>query len=121
MSTTSTPIPEALAGDFEKGAQKEYSAPSDDASPVATIVKEPDSDKEQFLVALDANEDPKNISLLHKWVIVLVVSTSALCSTCASSMVRCHPMPREHATDEDASRPRTQMQVSHMNFTSARR
>ena len=75
--------------DYEKAAQK--SVPSDENSPpesrVATIVKE-EPDKEEFLVALDPQEDPKNISLLHKWIVVLVVSTSALCSTCASSMVR---------------------------------
>ena len=40
-----------------------------------------------FLVSLYPDEDPKNFSLLHKWSIVLVVSTSALCATCTSSMV----------------------------------
>ena len=41
-----------------------------------------------FLVHLDPPESPKHLSSWRKWIIVLVVSTSALCATCTSSMVR---------------------------------
>ena len=43
---------------------------------------------QSFLVSLDPPEDPKYFSLLRKWIIVWIVSSSALCSTSASSMVR---------------------------------
>ena len=50
----------------------------------------PDQSKYQneFLVQLDASEDPKHISTLHKWAIVVVISISALCTAFASSCVR---------------------------------
>lgn len=44
--------------------------------------------QDEFLVQLDASEDPKHISALHKWAIVVVISISALCTAFASSCVR---------------------------------
>lgn len=35
---------------------------------------------------LESSEDPKNMSLTHKWVLVLIISTSALCVTCNSGV-----------------------------------
>lgn len=44
--------------------------------------------QDEYLVQLDASEDPKHISPLHKWAIVVVISVSALCTAFASSCVR---------------------------------
>lgn len=38
-------------------------------------------------VALEKSEDPKNMVNWYKWVIVLTVSSGAMCVTSASSMV----------------------------------
>ena len=48
-------------------------------------VSQPPDDS--FLVTLTHEEDPKNRSAFRKWLIVATVSMSALCVTCASSMV----------------------------------
>ncbi|KAF8890945.1 major facilitator superfamily domain-containing protein [Infundibulicybe gibba] len=37
-------------------------------------------------VFLESSEDPVNLSSLKKWIIVVVISSSALCVTCASSV-----------------------------------
>ncbi|KAJ3487798.1 hypothetical protein NLI96_g3279 [Meripilus lineatus] len=39
-----------------------------------------------YLVELSPEDDPKNISAFRKWIIVSIVSSSALCVTCASSV-----------------------------------
>ena len=39
-------------------------------------------------VTLEEVEDPQNMSTWYKWAIVLIVSSGAMCVTCASSMVR---------------------------------
>ncbi|KAJ3729655.1 major facilitator superfamily domain-containing protein [Lentinula raphanica] len=39
----------------------------------------------QYEVTLEPHEHPQSISLARKWLIVLVISSSALCVTCASS------------------------------------
>ena len=49
--------------------------------------QEPDAVEEQFLVRLEAEDDPKHMKNFRKWVIILVVSAGAMCATCASSMV----------------------------------
>ncbi|TFK55506.1 hypothetical protein OE88DRAFT_627596 [Heliocybe sulcata] len=49
-------------------------------------LKELAAQKQPIRVELDACEDPKNMSLLHKWVIVSVISMSALCVTCNSGV-----------------------------------
>lgn len=41
-----------------------------------------------YVGKLDPDEDPQNFSMLRKVVLLFVISTGALCSTCASSMVR---------------------------------
>ncbi|EPT01658.1 hypothetical protein FOMPIDRAFT_1036148 [Fomitopsis schrenkii] len=45
----------------------------------------PSTEEDEYLVQLDASEDPKHISPLHKWAIVVVISVSALCTAFASS------------------------------------
>jgi hypothetical protein len=40
------------------------------------------------LTELDEHDDPKRFSLLHKWFIIIIVSTAALCTACTSSIVR---------------------------------
>lgn len=52
------------------------------------------SDEDPYLVFLDSNESPKNWSLLRKCIVVFVVSTGALCSTFASSIVSMFPCSR---------------------------
>ncbi|GBE89555.1 Efflux pump atB [Sparassis crispa] len=49
-------------------------------------VKTPPSSEDEYLVNLDAAENPKNLSTARKWVIVIVISTGALCATFASSV-----------------------------------
>ncbi|KAF9553357.1 MFS general substrate transporter [Agrocybe pediades] len=41
---------------------------------------------EDFLVSLDESQDPQNMATARKWIIVFVISSAALCVTCASSM-----------------------------------
>ncbi|THH04362.1 hypothetical protein EW145_g5577 [Phellinidium pouzarii] len=38
------------------------------------------------LVTLEPEDDPKNMPLLRKWVVVLIISSAALCATCTSSI-----------------------------------
>ncbi|CCM05653.1 uncharacterized protein FIBRA_07883 [Fibroporia radiculosa] len=45
-----------------------------------------DTKRDQYQVTLDASEDPKAMSTCRKWVIVLVISSAALCATFASSI-----------------------------------
>lgn len=47
-----------------------------------------ESKGDPFLVELDPEEDPKNLSKYRKWSIIFFVCTGALCSTCSTSMVR---------------------------------
>ncbi|KAL6306779.1 major facilitator superfamily domain-containing protein [Sparassis latifolia] len=49
-------------------------------------MKTPPSSEDEYLVSLDDEEDPKNRSTARKWVIVLVISSAALCATFASSV-----------------------------------
>ncbi|TFK55492.1 MFS general substrate transporter [Heliocybe sulcata] len=49
-------------------------------------LKELAAQKQPIRVELDACEDPKNMSLLHKWSIVTIISMSALCVTCNSGV-----------------------------------
>jgi hypothetical protein len=64
--------------DAEKGS-KENENPS--GSPLN------DQKSERIEVTLDPSEDPKNLSLLKRWTVVLVCCSAALCVTCSSSMV----------------------------------
>ena len=53
-----------------------------------------------FQVVLEPEDDPKNLPVFRKWLILLVVCCGSLCATCASSMVRAilasflHPAPK---------------------------
>ena len=40
-----------------------------------------------FEVTLDADDDPKQFSLLMKWTVVALVCNGALCATCAAGIV----------------------------------
>lgn len=46
------------------------------------------SNKGKVAVTLDPHEDPKNFPLARKWLIVLIMSSAAFCTTCTSSIVR---------------------------------
>ena len=46
------------------------------------------SSRDPYLVFLDDEESPKSLSFLRKCIIVLIVSSGALCSTFDSSIVR---------------------------------
>ncbi|KAH8108393.1 MFS transporter [Phellopilus nigrolimitatus] len=41
---------------------------------------------EMKLVSLEPEDDPKNIPHFRKWLVVLVISSAALCATCTSSI-----------------------------------
>jgi len=45
-----------------------------------------DAAESLYKVSLSPEDDPKNISTFKKWLIVFIISTSALCATCASSV-----------------------------------
>ncbi|KAI0344703.1 MFS transporter [Trametopsis cervina] len=48
--------------------------------------KEEQDEDDKYLVHLDAEDDPKQMSVMRKWIILIVVCSAALCATCASSM-----------------------------------
>lgn len=58
-------------------------------------VREVDEEKRLVLTKLDESDDPTRFSTARKWLIVLVISSAALCTTCTSSIVR---RPRMHAS-----------------------
>jgi hypothetical protein len=41
-----------------------------------------------YEVSLDAADNPQELPLVRRWLAVLCISTSSICVTCASSMVR---------------------------------
>lgn len=97
VSTMSEPGPT----DAEKQSQRTLSTPDTQRSQNADALRVPSSNKDsevpgnglckfqdEYLVQLDASEDPKHLSHLHKWAIVVVISISALCTAFASSCVR---------------------------------
>ena len=78
-------------GDVEKASAT--SKAGEKAEP-STNVSESDPDlpnrmrwDPQYKVALDPEEEPKNMSEARKWLIVFLISSSALCVTSASSVV----------------------------------
>ncbi|KAI0079678.1 MFS general substrate transporter [Panus rudis PR-1116 ss-1] len=75
-SETASVRPGTEAADVEKdaAAQNEKQNETNDAN------------ESPYLVTLTQEDDPKQLSTLHKWLAVLVISTSALCVTCASSV-----------------------------------
>lgn len=62
-----------------------------DSKKLQVQVNQPSEDPSPYLVALSPEEDPKNRSAFRKWLIVVTVSMSALCVTCASSMASANP------------------------------
>ncbi|KAI0939121.1 hypothetical protein AcV5_000624 [Taiwanofungus camphoratus] len=67
--------------------EKQNTAPHALAQPPAVPPPPPaDSPSTDYLVQLEPDDDPKHFSTLRKWVIVLVISSAALCATFASSV-----------------------------------
>ncbi len=50
--------------------------------------EESKEDDGAYQVTLSPADDPVNMSLARKWLIVLIISSASLCVTCASSIVR---------------------------------
>lgn len=55
--------------------------------PTENGVKASEKGPSPWEVTLEKNEDPKNMADWYKWLIVLTISSGAMCVTCASSMV----------------------------------
>jgi hypothetical protein len=51
---------------------------------------EPDT-KSFAVTTLDESDDPKNRSLLKKWVAVAIIGSASTCAACASSIVSALP------------------------------
>ncbi|OBZ71923.1 putative drug/proton antiporter YHK8 [Grifola frondosa] len=66
-----------------RSRKEQLHPPSPDAK---HIQEDTDSLHEQFEVTLDPEDDPKDLPAFRKWIAVLVISTSALCATFASSV-----------------------------------
>ncbi|KAI0334806.1 MFS general substrate transporter [Cubamyces sp. BRFM 1775] len=58
---------------------------NDAASQAPALAKESESPADPHLVQLEPADDPKCLSLWHKWLAVLAISSSSLCATFASS------------------------------------
>ena len=66
--------------DVEKRAQAQaLPKDSEDAADGSTA--------DSYQVQLEPEDDPKSLSAWHKWLAVLVISSSSLCATFASSVV----------------------------------
>ena len=57
-------------------------------APASALTKDSESPSDPHLVQLEPADDPKCLSLWHKWLTVLAISSSSLCATFASSVVR---------------------------------
>ena len=64
--------PEALGKGSETPTENDVSSSEKGSSP--------------WEVTLEKNEDPKNMATWYKWLIVLTISSGAMCVTSASSM-----------------------------------
>ncbi len=87
-SSISMPTPVHLHDGHSPGEKSPGLVPED-----SELTLQEEKDLAYFVGTLDEDEDPKNFSFLRKCLIVFVVSSGALCSTCASSMVRKWPEP----------------------------
>lgn len=85
-SSISMPTPVHLHDGHSPGEKSPGLVPED-----SELTLQEEKDLAYFVGTLDEDEDPKNFSFLRKCLIVFVVSSGALCSTCASSMVRRWP------------------------------
>lgn len=74
--------------DPERGSKSNASV----HEPEQKIIQEKsiNNENDPFKVELSSDDDPKNLPIFRKWVILFVVCTGTLCSTCASSMVGRH-------------------------------
>ncbi|KAH9928371.1 MFS general substrate transporter [Fomitopsis serialis] len=77
---------QTLPVDAEKrqlaGAEK---TPSVHPSTKTVVGSDKSKFQDAFRVELDASDDPKQLPPLRKWIIIIVISTSALCTAFASS------------------------------------
>lgn len=60
--------------------------PQDTTPHVSPTKSEKGKEHDPFAVVLDPEEDPKNLPVWRKWLVVFVISTGTLCATSASSM-----------------------------------
>jgi hypothetical protein len=56
-------------------------------TPTENDVNANEKSSSPWQVTLEKSEDPKNMTAWYKWIIVLTVSSGAMCVTSASSMV----------------------------------
>ncbi len=70
---------EILTGDIRQDLEK-----SPKPQDIAQVKEDADS---PYKVELSPEDDPKSLTTFRKWLIVSIISTSALCVTCASSVV----------------------------------
>ena len=80
-----------LASDLERGEKEISVKPTGNVTKQEVDEESPSKSnpaEERYLVNLDAEEDPRNISKYRKWIIIFVLCSGALCSTCSTSMVR---------------------------------
>lgn len=83
--TSETSLPENLSEKTDVVRDPEHGLSRDDASAKKEV---DDTLPDPFAVTtLSPEENPKNLSGLRKWAIVITICSGALCATCASSMV----------------------------------
>ncbi|PSR73591.1 hypothetical protein PHLCEN_2v10510 [Hermanssonia centrifuga] len=82
--TSETSLPENLSEKTDVARDPEHGLSRDDASAKKEV---DDTLPDPFAVTtLSPEENPKNLSGLRKWAIVITICSGALCATCASSM-----------------------------------
>ena len=62
-----------------------------------------DPQEDPYEVTLEPEDDPKNMATLRKWMVTLVISSGAFCTTTASSMVRYLSNLRYSTTEIDGT------------------
>jgi len=68
-------------------AYNEQRTRNDEKQKVVEPTGAPSNDTDSLMVFLDDSEKPQNMTIARKWLIVVLISSAALCVTCASSMV----------------------------------
>lgn len=84
MSSRSSSSQTVAAQDGSRTRQADLE--KQDALQSTPPLNKPEVQEDEFLVTLEPQDDPKNIALFRKWLIVVIISTSSLCATCASSV-----------------------------------
>ncbi|TFK50659.1 MFS general substrate transporter [Heliocybe sulcata] len=76
------------ATDLENGRDSAtaLNTENDGAEPEDAVRRKTETEEDPYCVALDETDSPKHLSQARKWLIVLIISSSALCVTCASSI-----------------------------------